>query len=161
MAAATVFTMLYVGAVEGSGRLLAPKQVYRMTRQQAARTRDVDRSKYAEASLRAGFAPVGQRWYADNTREPIRDETLRDGLVGVGAVVVRPDVPTTSGRPRYALKASFAALFDPHLTGTALEEALKRWRTTHLSPSAPGRALRASTRHVYAGSEAVGMPATR
>jgi len=139
MAAATVFTMLYVGAVEGSGRPLAPKQVYRMTRQQAARTRDVDRSKYAEASLRAGFAPVGQRWYADNTREPIRDETLRDGLVGVGAVVVRPDVPTTSGRPRYALKPSFAALFDPHLTGTALQEALKRWRTTHLSPSALAR----------------------
>lgn len=139
IAAATVFTMLYVGAVEGSGRFLAPKQVYRMTRQQAARTRDVDRWKYAEVSLRAGFAPVGRRWYADNTREPIRDETLRDGLVAMGAVVVRPDVVTTSGRPRYALKTSFATLFDPRLTGPALQEAIERWRTTHLSPSALAR----------------------
>ena len=139
IAAATVFTMLYVGAVEGSDRFLAPRQVHRMTRQQAARTRDADRQNYADASLRAGFMPRGQRWYADNTREPIRDETLRDGLVAVGAVVVRSSVPTTSGHPRYALRASFAALFDPPLSGTALKEAIERWRTTHLSPSALAR----------------------
>ena len=27
------------------------------------------------------------RWYADNTREPIRDETIRFGLISVGAVL--------------------------------------------------------------------------
>ena len=139
IAAATVFTMLYVGAVEGSGRYLLPKQVYRMTAQQALRTRDNDRRAYTAASLKPGFLPVGRRWYADNTREPIRDETLRDGLVAVGAVVVRPDVPTTSGRPRYALKATFAALFDPHLQGRALEAAIEQWRTSHLSQSALAR----------------------
>ena len=139
IAAATVFTMLYVGAVEGPGRYLLPKQIYRMTAQQALRTRDKDRRTYTDASLRPGFLPVGRRWYADNTREPIRDETLRDGLVAVGAVVVRPDVPTTSGRPRYALKATFAALFDPHLEGRVLEAAIEQWRTSHLSQSALAR----------------------
>ena len=36
MAASTVFTMLYIGAVEGSDVFLAPKHVYRMTDEQAA-----------------------------------------------------------------------------------------------------------------------------
>lgn len=139
IAAATVFTMLYIGAVEGSNRFLAPKQVYRMTREQAARTRDADRQKYADDSLKAGFTPAGKRWYADNTREPIRDETLRDGLVAVGAVIVRSDVPTTSGRPRYALKAPFSALFDPRLTGAHLAEAVDGWRAANLSAGALAR----------------------
>jgi BsuBI/PstI restriction endonuclease domain/BsuBI/PstI restriction endonuclease HTH domain len=139
MAAATVFTMLYVGAVEGTGRYLAPKHVYRMTAQQALRTGDSARLAYAERALTPGFVAVGRRWYADNTREPIRDETLRDGLVVIGAVVVRPDLPTTSSRPRYALSASFAALFDPRLSGSALDKAITRWRASQLSPSALAR----------------------
>lgn len=139
MAAATVFTMLYVGAVHGHGRWLAPKQVYRMTREQERRTSDAERLTYAERSLRPGFAPVGRRWYADNTREPIRDETLRDGLVALGAVVVDRSVPTTSGRPRYALEPSFAALFAPSLTGEALEDATVRWRAQHLTAGALAR----------------------
>jgi hypothetical protein len=139
MAAATVFTMLYVGAVEGSGRYLAPKHVYRMTARQSLRTADKDRRTYAEASLKPGSRVIGRRWYADNTREPIRDETLRDGLVAIGAVVVRPDVATTSSRPRYTLKTPFAALFDPGLSGKALEDAMTRWRASQLSPSALAR----------------------
>jgi hypothetical protein len=67
--------------------------------------------------LKKNFQVPGTRWYADNTREPIRDETLRDGLVAVGAVVRREDLPTTSGAPRYALKLDFAALFDPIIEG--------------------------------------------
>ena len=34
-AASTIFTMLYIGAVEGSGEWVAPKQVIRMTDAQA------------------------------------------------------------------------------------------------------------------------------
>ncbi len=46
---------------------------------------------------------------------------------------------TTSNLPRYVLKADFAALFDPTLTGTALEKAITTFQTTHLSASARAR----------------------
>ena len=131
--------MLYVGAVEGTGRFLAPKHVYRMTERQAAAIDDAAREAYAHKAIRPGFRSPGRRWYADNTREPIRDETLREGLVSIGAVVVRDDLPTTSSKPRYALKADFAALFDPALEDEALERAVARWQTENLSKSALAR----------------------
>ena len=47
-AARTIFTMLYVGAVEG-GEWLAPKFVYRMGSRQAAETSDAARVAYLAA----------------------------------------------------------------------------------------------------------------
>jgi len=108
MAGSTVFAMLYVGAVEG-GRYLSPKQVYRMSDEQAAMTSNASRIEYADDSERPGFAPRGRAWYADNSREPIRDETLRQGL------------------------------FDPDLTREVLDAAVAEWRRVHLSPSALAR----------------------
>lgn len=139
LATSTVFTMLYIGAIEGSGRYLAPKHVYRMTEQQAAQADDEARRSYARDAMRPGYHAPGTRWYADNTREPIRDETLREGLVAVGAVMVRDDVPTTSSKPRYALQAGFAALFDPALAGDALEQAIAGWQKASLTPGALAR----------------------
>jgi hypothetical protein len=139
LAASTVFTALYVGAVEGSGRYLGPVHVYRMTDHQAAKADQADRSAYAAGVLKKDFEPVGKRWYADNTREPIRDETLRDGLVAVGAVLRREDLPTTSGLPRYSLKTDFTGLFDPVLEGDALEKAIAAFQTKHLSKGALAR----------------------
>lgn len=139
LAASTVFAALYIGAVEGTGRFLGPVHVYRMTAEQAARSDQADRDAYAQGVFRKGFQVAGTRWYADNTREPIRDETLRDGLVAVGAIIRRDDLPTTSGLPRYALKADFAALFDPALGSTALEKAIEDFQTKHLSKSALAR----------------------
>jgi hypothetical protein len=139
MAASTVFTMLYVGAVEGQDRYLGPVHVYRMTEEQALLSGKGDRLDYASAVLKKKYGAKGTRWYADNSREPIRDETLREGLVAIGAVLARNDLPTTSGRPRYALKAEFAALFDPALDGEALEAAIGRFQQTHLSKSALAR----------------------
>jgi hypothetical protein len=81
----------------------------------------------------------GERWYEDNTREPIRDETLRDGLVAIGAVIRRGDLATTSGSPRYVLKAAFAALFDPALAGADLEKAIAAFQAKHLSKIALAR----------------------
>jgi hypothetical protein len=109
LAVSTVFAALYIGAIDGSGRYLGPVHVYRMTDEQASKSDKVERESYAEGVLRRNFRVSGTRWYADNTREPIRDETLR-GLVAIGAVVRREDLPTTSGNPRYALKPDFAAL---------------------------------------------------
>jgi len=139
LAASTVFAALYIGAVEGSGVYLGPVHVYRMTVEQAAKDQDADRHGYAEAVLKKVVVIEGQRWYADNTREPIRDETLRDGLVGVGAVLRRNDLPTTSGLPRYALKRDFASLFDPALTGSELDAAISDFQHRHLSKAALAR----------------------
>lgn len=139
LAASTVFAALYIGAVEGSGRFLGPVHVYRMTDEQAVRSEHSDRDAYAEGVLKKNTRIPGTRWYADNTREPIRDETLRDGLVAVGAVLRREDLATTSGLPRYALKADFAALFDPVLQGAALEKAIGDFQSKHLSKGALAR----------------------
>lgn len=139
LAASTVFAALYIGAIEGTGRYLGPVHVYRMTTEQATRSDEADREAYASAVLGKGGQVPGIRWYADNTREPIRDETLRDGLVAVGAVTRREDLPTTSGLPRYALKVDFAALFDPTLQGADLEAAIAAFQSAHLSKSALAR----------------------
>lgn len=139
LAASTVFAALYIGAVEGAGSYLGPVHVYRMTNEQAGHREDADRKEYATAVIRKNGGVSGRRWYADNTREPIRDETLRDGLVAIGAVVRRDDLPTTSGRPRYALKRDFAALFDPALQGNALEASIAAFRSSHLSKGALAR----------------------
>lgn len=139
MAARTVFSMLYVGTIEGLDRFLAPKQVYRMGHKQASLRDEPAREKYFVQSMKAGFRPFRDRWYADNSREPIRDETLRDGLVLNGAVVLKPGVPTTSGRGRYALQAGFAALFNPSLTGESLQGVIEAWQKKHLSAAALAR----------------------
>lgn len=139
LGASTVFTALYIGAVEGSEVLLGPKHVYRMTHEQAARTADDERKGYAKNVLKGGFHAEGRRWYQDTTREPIRDEALREGLVALGAVGEKSDLPTTSSKPRYALRAGFAALFDPALTGPAMDDKIEEWQAASLSKGALAR----------------------
>lgn len=139
LAASAVFTALYVDAIEGSGTFLGPKHVYRMTDEQAAQVDDAARAAYATGVLRTGSRIEGRRWYQDNTREPIRDETLREGLVAIGAVTERTDLPTTSSKPRYALKASFAALFDPALAGEDLQARIAAWQAEALNKGALAR----------------------
>lgn len=139
LAANTVFTMVYIGAIEGSGVFLGPKHVYRMTNEQVAKSDAVSRMAYHRDALKPGFEARGTRWYADNTREPIRDETLREGLITVGAVMARDDIPTTSSKPRYALKPDFAALFNPDLEGHSLEKAIISFQTMNLTTGALAR----------------------
>ncbi|MEN3754926.1 BsuBI/PstI family type II restriction endonuclease [Mangrovibacter sp. SLW1] len=78
-------------------------------------------------------------WYAANSREPIRDETLRGGLIPCHAVVERKGVPTTSSKPRYCLDSSFAALFEPSLVTDDLEKSIADWQNTHLNKAALAR----------------------
>lgn len=139
LAASTVFAAIYIGAVQGTNTFFGPKHVYRMTNKQAERTDDASRTQYAKKILKAGFQPPGKRWYSDNTREPIRDETLREGLVALGAVIEKTDVPTTSSKPRYALAYEFAALFDPQVHGGALNAAIAGWQAKALSKGALAR----------------------
>lgn len=139
IAARTIFVMLYVGAVAGHDRWARPNQVTRMTDKQAGNSGLDDRLAWAKESLKPEKGAVSGRWYAVDTREPIRDETLRDGLVPTGAVTVREGLPTTSAKPRYALSKSFAALFDPQLEGKRLAEKMAEWRDEHLSAGALAR----------------------
>lgn len=139
LSASTIFAMLYIGAVEGTGRYLGPIHVYRMTDRQANRVDEGERIAYSENVAKRGFQSAGNRWYADNTREPIRDETLREGLITVGAVIVRDDLPTTSSKPRYALISNFAALFDPSLAGKELKKSIVEFQESNLSKSALAR----------------------
>ena len=139
IAASTVFTALYIGAVAGEDRWLGPKHVYRMTEEQAAQTAPEARASYVAQLRRPKGHIVGTRWYQDNTREGIRDDTLREGLVAIGAVVERPGVPTTSSKPRYALTAAFAALFAPELHGEDLQQAITDWQAAALSAGAQAR----------------------
>ena len=105
IAVSSVFVMLYTGAVEGADIWIRPDQVTKMSNAQAAKTNDSSRMRRTRDSLIPGkMKTVRGRWYAPNTREPIRDETLRMGLVLLGAVVERSGLPTTSAKPRYALK---------------------------------------------------------
>lgn len=133
LAASAVFTMLYIGAIEGGDTYLGPKHVYLMTDAIASQSGSEARRTYAADAMKPGYRPPGTRWYADNTREPIRDETLREGLVAIGAAFSRNDLPTTSSKPRYTLKADLAALFDPDLTGDALDQQIADWRKQNLN----------------------------
>lgn len=136
MAARTMFAMFYTGAVEGYDRWLRPNQVTRMTDQQTTATSDSERLEWTRSSLKASTANIPGRWYADNTREPIRDETLRCAIE-LGAVIERPELPTTSGLPRYALACDFADLFlasEGHF-----RKQVSVWQRRHLTAGALGR----------------------
>jgi len=158
LAASTIFAALYIGAVEGSGIFFGPKHVYRMTEEQARLSADGDRNAYLDA-IKTGKLIEGTRWYADNTREPIRDETLRDGLIPTGAVVRREGIATTSGLPRYALKAEFARLFDPTLTGSKLTRAINDFQKRNLTRGALARITLMRAGAIASGSTVtVSMP---
>jgi BsuBI/PstI restriction endonuclease domain/BsuBI/PstI restriction endonuclease HTH domain len=139
LSASVIFTAMYIGAIEGADIWLAPKHVYRMSYPQSKLDSVDDRQGYAIAMMKPGSRVLGQQWYADNTREPIRDETLREALVVVGAAIEKANMPTTSSKPRYALRASFAALFDPGLTAEPLVAAIMAWRSKALSKGALAR----------------------
>ena len=139
IAAKTVFVMLYVGAVQSRGAYVRPNQVTRMTNAQADKTTEEDRVNWAKSSMKKESHNIPGRWYAVDTREPIRDETLKDGLVATGAVLLRPNVATTSSIPRYTLAPSFADLFDPHLTGAGQQRAIATWQGGNLSAGALAR----------------------
>ena len=139
IAAKTVFVMLYIGAVAGAERWLRPDQVTRMTDAQAALHEDTERDDWQQASMRPAAGNIEGRWYAANTREPIRDETLREGFVRLGAVEEREGLPTTSPLPRYALARGFAALFHPDWSEEALQAQITRWQEANLTAGALAR----------------------
>lgn len=140
MAAKTVFVALYVGAIEGRDRWLAPRHVVRMGDRQAAEQDQHERDDYYAVMTRPNSPSPPDRWYAENSREPLRDEVIRQGLVPVNAMIERRGVPTTSPLGRYALQGDFADLFHPGLGGGRFEDVAEQWRAEYMSASALARA---------------------
>jgi len=138
IAAKTIFVMLYVGAVEGQDRWVRPDQVTRMTDAQAALVDDAARLAWAATSIKPSKADVPGRWYAVNTRESIRDDTIRYALIQNGAVIDRP-LATTSPAGRYALQADFADLLSPDLDEATFIAKAAAWREKHLNAGALAR----------------------
>ena len=145
LAAAGVFVCLYVESVGGDNPI-RPTMVLWMCDESAARTDPESRRAWYEAARRGKrdleqlLTRWGIRhrpWYADNTREPLRDETFR-AWATYGAIIRDETVQTTSPRPQWSLAVDFAALFDPDLTGDDLAELVDDWRDDHLG--AVGRA---------------------
>lgn len=139
MAARTVFVFLYGAMIEGGERRLRPSHVYRFTHDQAEATSDEERVLWASLAGKNGYKPIGERWYADNTREPIRDETIRTGLLDIGAVGKLESGSTTASTPIYFLRSDFVALFDPAHTEETFKSACEAWQTRHLSVAARAR----------------------
>lgn len=138
ISARTIFVMLYVGAVEGQDRWIRPDQVTRMTDAQAMLEDDEARQAWAKASVKPSKADVPGRWYAVNTRESIRDDTIRYALIQNGAVIDRP-LATTSPAGRYALQADFAELLSPDLDEATFIAKAAAWREKHLNAGALAR----------------------
>jgi len=136
LAAKSIFAFIYVNAIEGADSYLGPIHIYRMTDVQSDKSDPDDRLLYARMLGKGQIE--GKRWYADNTREPIRDETIREGFIEIG-IVTSLNLPTTSSRPRYQLKQNFVMLFDPSLTGDALLAKIEDWQNNNLSSIALNR----------------------
>ena len=157
-AAAAVAAMLYVDAVvPDSGPTLEetywarPTTCLWLSDEAYSRTNDDDRLAWREAASKRRATVVAllkdwghplNAWYADNSRETLRDETL-PGWLGFGALRDRPGVKTTSSYGRWALTESFADLFDPDLDGKALTEAVEAWISSHMTPGDRYRIRRA------------------
>lgn len=146
--ARTIFVMLYIDAVEGRGVNLAPQHVYRFTVQQCERQDVQDRAAFPINCRRKNYVPDGDRWYADNSREQIRDESIKDGLVSKGVVIIDPSVPATSNRGRYALRDHFAQLF--LLPEEEFAERAAQWQTRYLSRAELARVRIMRGRHTEA-----------
>ena len=139
MAARTIYVMFYAGAVSGRDRWIRPSQVTDMTMTQAELTDDESRAQWLRSSLSTKKIRSVDSWYAPNSREPVRDETLRTGLIPYRAVLEREGIPTTSSKPKYCLDLEFAKLFDPMLAQEQLNNLVAEWQERHLSKAAISR----------------------
>jgi len=159
LAARVVFVALYGGMTEGFDRYMRPSHVYFFTAKQSRLMSDASRSEWLANATRPGIRPAGKRWYADTSKETIRDDLMRNRLVPMGIMGKLPGFPTNSSKPIYSLSASFAALFSPLLKVKALDDAIERWRKQHLAQAVLQRmALRAQGINAKKGDVFVDLP---
>lgn len=115
------------------------------------------RSQRELESLLATWGERHQPRYRENSRETLRDETLKKWNQ-LGAVRRLGGVPTSSSRPTWALEQHFADLFTPTLTDHALADAINAWIATHMAPGQRLRAQQARQRERQGQAVAVTLP---
>lgn len=136
IATRTVFVGLYGGFVTDAGRFFRPSTVIRFSHEQAVRCSDIDRMTWIGTCHAPGHKSLGQQWYADNTRETLRDDYIRNRAVPMGFIEKLEGVAPSSPAPIYSLAEPFAELFSPKLSGPALNTAIANWREEFLDPIA-------------------------
>ncbi len=98
-----------------------------------------------------------EQWYADNSRETVRDDFFIP-WTDYGAMLGAPHIPTTSPKPRWILRRSFAELFDPDLQDEALDHAISDWTNQFMSAAGRVRANLARSQATAAASVRVNLP---
>lgn len=134
----TIRTMFYAGSIVGADRWLKPSQVVNMSDAQIANLAISERERWYRLSSANRWPRPSDAWYAANSREQVRDEGVKKGLIPNGAVCERA-VQATSSVGRYALHDDFAALFDESLSPEAFAVAAEQWRGFHLNQAALAR----------------------
>lgn len=132
MAARVVFVFLYGGFVEGANRFLRPSYIYLFTSRQSNKRADDDRQEWLRQVTRSGYRAPGKRWYADTTREPIRDDLMRNRFLPLGIMQKLPGYSPVASVPVNYLSADFAALFRPGLASSDLRGMISEWQAQHL-----------------------------
>ena len=159
MCARVVFVFLYGGFLEGNGRYLRPSHVYLFTEDQAQKVGSAERLEWLAVCNKPGYRTPGKRWYADTSREPIRDDLMRSQLLRLGIMQKRAGVATTASTPINYLSAEFSALFDPKLDDIVFNANAESWRTHHLDQATQQRmALKAQGLQAKVGDLLIDMP---
>jgi hypothetical protein len=159
MAARVIFVFLYGGFVEGQKRFLRPSHIYFFTEEQAKIMSDSKRNQWLSVATRPGYRPEGKRWYADNSRESIRDDLMRNQFLRLGIIQKLSGYAITSSLPTYYLSLDFTYLFNPNLDDMNLTIAANEWQKKHLDQATLQRmALRAKGIHAKKGDVFIDMP---
>lgn len=161
MAARVVFVSLYGGFLTGEKRFFRPSTITNFTDDQAAMATDEERADWVARCHKQGFKPKGTIWYANNSREPVRDDLIRNRFIPLAIISKLEGYAPTHPAPIYSMAPAFAALFDPVLTDQALVTAIEAWRKANLNPLTMRRmALLASGVKAKSGSMDVMLPTT-
>lgn len=159
MAARMVFVALYGAFVDGLGRYFRPSTVIRFGFPQTEKITDEERHTWIASCHTPGQKALGQ-WYADNTREPLRDDLIRNRAIPLGMILKREGVATTSPAPIYCLAESFAKLFDPTIDEESLVELIALWQERNLDPMVLQRMRLLRRTGVKEGQVMVTLPTT-
>lgn len=134
MAVRTFYVLMYGGFTRRADRFFRPSTIIRFSPEQAELTDNESRLSWLATCQTPGHKPLGKQWYADNTREPLRDDLIRNRAVPIGIIEKREGVAPTSPAPIYALSDKFSYLLDPALVGDELSQATLDWQEKALNP---------------------------
>jgi hypothetical protein len=135
LSARVIYVFLYGGFVGQLGRYFRPSHAYLFTEVQARKTADSERDSWVKSSIKPGFRPKGKPWYADTSRESIRDDLMRNQFLPLGIMkkLQEGNHSLTSSKPINYLVPEFAELFNPSLTGDDLLARITLWRASNLN----------------------------